>query len=326
MACLQCFSHRTGSFPDMSSFLSRFEGLRGRWLSLSPNVRGSLWVFASSFLFSGMVGIIKYLGQELPPYEIVFFRCFFGVLVLIPFVATGSGRGAFVTDRPKLHLLRASLALLFMVTNFYAVTKLPLAAGVSISFTRPLFMIVLAALFLGERVRWRRSLATVVGFLGVLAMFRPDAGIEPFPAALALFSALVISVLLVVLKKLSATEKPLTSILYFSLLSAIGSAPLAAMVWVTPNLTQIGFLAVMALTATAGQYFAFRGYRIGEATVLAPVDYTQLLFASLIGYWVFTEIPSLWTFFGAGIIMASTLYITYREARLGVTPQKPAAG
>ena len=158
-------------------------GLRARWLQLSGNSRGALWMIASGVGFSVMAVGIKLLGHRLENFQIGFFRVVIGFVAILPFVA-GSGLARLQTRHPGVHLVRAVFGLLAMYCSYYAIARMPLADYTGLSFTKPLFATLLAIAILGETVRWRRWTATLVGFLGVLVMVRPGAGTFQ-PAALA---------------------------------------------------------------------------------------------------------------------------------------------
>jgi len=202
-----------------------------------------------------------------------------------------------------------------MLCTFYALANLPLATAVTILFAKPLFMIVLAVLFLGETVRWRRWLATAVGFAGVLLMVRPAGGGEAGPAMVALLAALLTAVVLVLIKKMTATERPAAVLFYFSVSASIGTLGPALAVWTTPPPMEFALLLAMGAFGSLGQYFGIRAFHAGEATAVAPVDYSTLLFSGLIGYVAFAEIPDRETVIGGAIVVTSTLYIVIREAR-----------
>ncbi len=292
------------------------------WEGLSGNVRGALWLLMSATCFAGMNGLIKALGADYHPLQIVFFRSLFGLLAMLPFVIR-AGRAGIVMNRPWMHLLRAALGLASMFAIFTALTKLPLATAVSFFFAKPLFMIVLAALFLGEAVRWRRSVATAVGFCGVLVMLRPGAGgLDPW-SLLAVLSALLVALVMVVVKRMTASERPLGMVFWFTALTTVGALGPALWVWRTPDAAGFALMALMGVVGNLGQYFAVRAYRAGEATAVTPMDYAQLPFAALIGWYAFGELPDAWTLAGAAVIAGASLYIVRREAQLarGTAPR-----
>lgn len=285
---------------------------------LPDNARGAVWIFGAVSVFAIMDALIKWVGQTLDPFQIAFFRCVFGGVFVLPFALRG-GLGALRTQRWGGHLGRSLIGYAAMALGFYAVTHLPLADATALSFTRPLFMIVLAVLFLGEQVRWRRWSATGVGFLGVMVMARPgDAGFD-FVALVAIAATLFVAGVGVMLKRLSTTERPETIILYFTIISSLLSLGPALYVWRQPGWDEFAIMALMGALGSLGQYLTIRGYRIAEATAVDPVDYVRLLIATGFGFVLFGELPDIWTVVGALIIISSTLYITRREARLGRT-------
>lgn len=278
---------------------------------MSGNVRGALWLLLAAGFFAAMHGLIKALGAGLHPFEIVFFRSLFGLLALLPFVA-GTGREAVAMRRPALHLLRAALGLGSMAAGFSALTLLPLASAVSFQFTKPLFMMILAALFLGEPLRGRRSLATAAGFAGVLIMLRPGEGGWQWASLLALAGALLMALVMTTVKKMTETERPLAIVFWFSMLATLGALAPALWVWRTPGWAELGLLALMGTAGTLAQYCTVRAYRVGEASVVTPMDYAQMPFAVLIGWLAFAELPDGWTLAGAAVIAVSSLYVVRR--------------
>ncbi len=290
--------------------------LATRWTALPANVRGALWILAASILFSTMAALVKTLGARLDSFQIAFFRCAFGLAVILPFMVR-AGPSVFRTDRLPLHVFRALTGVTAMFCGFYALTHLPLADATAISFAKPLFMIVLAVFFLRETVRWRRWTATAVGFVGVLIMIRPgEAGLDPALLA-ALFGTLCVAVVVVLIKRLSTTEAPLTILFTFGVVSTLVSAIPAALVWRMPTAEELILLVLVGALGAAGQSCGIRGFRVGEATAVVPFDYSRLLFAGAFGYMLFGDIPTVHTVIGAGLIVASTLYIALREAKLG---------
>ncbi len=294
---------------------ANIQGLRQSWGSLPGNTRGVLWALAGSGCMATMATMVKFLGQELSNFEVSFFRAAFGLIVILPFVAHG-GMGAVRTNRLRFHLARGAIGGSAMLTGFYALTILPLALATSLSFARPLFMIVLAVLFLGEVVRMRRWTATVVGFVGVIVMLRPTGAIEP-AAFLSLLSAFLVACAMVLTKIKSTTERPVTMILYATMFGTVITLIPAIVVWQTPTLGQFALLGLMGIVGTLASNCMIRALAAGEATLVTPVEYVRILFAGLFGYFLFTETPDLWMGEGAVIVIGSTLYITLREARLG---------
>ncbi|MDX2223378.1 MAG: DMT family transporter, partial [Rhodospirillaceae bacterium] len=195
--------------------------------AITDNLRGAAWMLASAVVFSFVSLAIKAVGQGLPSPEVVFFRCLFGLVVIAPFVVR-HGWAVYRTARPGLHVMRLVCATIGMNAGFYATANLELATAISLSYTRPLFMIVIAILFLGEIVRWRRGLATIVGFIGVLVMLGPaDIALSP-PAIAALVAALATAGAMAVVKSQAATDGPATIMVWFGTGTAILTAIPAA--------------------------------------------------------------------------------------------------
>ena len=297
-------------------------GFSGRWFSLHPNVRGALWITLGAVFFSFAAMLVKYLGASLHTAEITFFRCLFGLIALLPFVIRQGVRNVMTTERLPLLLLRSAFGVTAMACGFYAITHLTLADATAIGFTKPLFMVMLAAFFLGETVRWRRTVATLIGFLGVIVMVRPGDGGFDSALLVGLFGAACVAIAMTLVKRLTATESPMTLLVYASIVSTVLTLGPALYFWTAPTWLELACLALLGGLASLAQSFVIRGYRVGDATVVTPFDYTRLLFATIIGFFVFAEVPDIWTFAGAGIIVGSTLYIARREAKLG----KPAKG
>jgi drug/metabolite transporter (DMT)-like permease len=280
-------------------------------------------MLASSVCFATSGLAIKTVGAELPVAVVAFFRVVFGLIFLVPLFVKNGPR-IFYTKQPGWHLLRLAGSSGSILFGFYAITHLPYATAVSLSFTRPFFIILIAVIFLGEVVRWRRGLATVMGFVGVVIMLGPtDVGFT-LPAMSALAAAASVSVALAVIRKHAATEG-LAFMSWFFAGSVVILAPFAWWFWETPHGIQWAYLAYIGFIASAGQYCLIRSLMIAEATVVSPIDYIQIIFAAIAGYYLFGEKPTIWTGVGTVVIVAATLYILFREARLKVEPEATPA-
>ena len=287
------------------------------------NMRGALWMLASSLCFATSGLAIKAVGASLPVPVIAFFRVVFGLIFLAPLFAR-NGLRMFYTKQPGWHLVRLAGSSASILFGFYAITHLPYATAVSLSFTRPLFIILIAVIFLGEVVRWRRGLATIAGFVGVVIMLGPtDIGFTP-PALAALAAAASVSVALAVIRKHAATEG-LALMSWFFAGSVVILAPIAWFYWETPQGIQWAYLAYIGFIASAGQYCLIRSLMVAEATVVSPIDYIQIIFAAVAGYYVFGEAPTIWTGVGTIVIVSATLYILFREAHLKERPEATPA-
>jgi drug/metabolite transporter (DMT)-like permease len=283
------------------------------WQALAPNVRGSLWVALAVFLLTLMMTFIKLLGDRLPVVQILFVR----QLIMLGFLAPVLRRNfpeALKTQRLRLHAFRIGAAMVAMLAGFEALVHLPLANATAISFAKTLFVTVLATLVLQEVVGPGRWAATAVGFVGVLVVVQPSgAGIDAY-ALLALLSALGVACVMIALRLLTRTERSVTIMSYQAIGISTLLAPFALAWWVAPTPLEWLMLLGVGFFATLGQWCNVAGFRAGEAAAVAPMDYTRIVFASLIGFLVFHETPGVATFAGTALIIGATLYTLRRNA------------
>ena len=287
--------------------------------SWSANARGAVWMFAGVLCFSVAAVIIKTVGQDLPTPMIVFFRCLFGLMVVVPLFLR-EGPDVLHIQKPWWHAARVMFALVGMSAGFYAVTQLELATAVSLGYTRPLFMIILAILFLGEVIRWRRGLATAIGFGGVLIVANPAAEAFTLAHGAALIGALSVACALAMVKQITKYDSTVSIMITFSVGSALVSAIPALMFWQWPSGEQWLLMAGLGIAASLGQFCWIRAFAMAEATVINPIDYFQLLLAAGFGFLLFNETPGWRTVIGAIVIVGSTLYIILREAQVKKGP------
>jgi len=298
--------------------------LRGWAQRLPAGTRGCLWAVASTVVFGVLDAAIKGMGSTMHPFQIAFFRCFFGFLVVAPVVLAMGGFARVATKRIGGHFVRTMLGYSAMATGFYALTHMPIADAVALGYVRPLFLVVLAVFLLGEKVRWRRWTATAFGFVGVIVMVRPGAGTFDPVALVALLAGFLVACVTVALKKLSRTESAETTVFWFGAFSTVFSLGPAIAVWHWPAPWEWAASAGLGVLGALGQYTIVRAYRLAEATAVEPIDYARMVMAAAFGLFVFGETLDVYTVAGAAIIIASTLYIARREAALGVRPTPPA--
>jgi drug/metabolite transporter (DMT)-like permease len=299
---------------------------RGRYAAayarLPRNARGALWMLASAITFTVMTMLIKYLGTDYSPALQTFYRQLAGLIVLLP-VILPNPRQVFRTTRPGILLFRSGAGTIGMILAFYAYQKLPLADANALSFTRTLWLVPLAAFVLKETVGPRRMSATIVGFLGALLMLQPQTqGAAGWPAAAALASSLLFAFTVTGMKVMTRDHTTLTLMAWSAVLGFVLAIPAALFVWRWPTLGDFGLLCAMGVLGTITQACYINGMAEGDAAAMAPIDYTRLVFAVILGYALFGDVPNAMTMLGAGIVMASTIYITLREARLG-KPEPP---
>ncbi|MDH3239555.1 MAG: DMT family transporter [Alphaproteobacteria bacterium] len=299
--------------------------LNARWVRIPGNLRGGLWMLLGGLGFSVALAIAKQLTSEIHSFELNFFRCLFGLAALAPMFLRG-GPSIVRSDCWHLHLGRGLFGGVGQICVYFALTYLPLAVVTAVTYTRPLWLVVLAVLFLGESVRWRRWTAIAVGFMGVLIVARPSLEGLGFPLAVLVFSTLCHSSAHVFLKKATAVDRPTTIVFYYLVISTLVGAVPTVFVWVTPTPEQFGWLALTGVLYVAGQGFITLGFRAGEATAITPFDYVRLLYAIAFDIVLFSHYPDVWTIVGSIVIVGSTLYIARRHARLRQAPDAPGPG
>lgn len=277
-------------------------------------------MLAAACFFAANGALIKtLLASDLHPLQITFVRLSVGLLAILPFVWR-AGRASLKTRHPGIHALRAVAGGGAMICGIAALDKLPLADFTALSFAQPLFAVILAILVLGEGVGWRRWGATLAGFLGVVIMVRPGSGTFEVEALLAVAMALGIAVAVILAKRLPAKESQVTMLFYFSLSTTLVFAAPALAVWRMPTMPEALGLIGFGLGGLITQALMIAAYRTGEASVVAPFDYSKLIVAGILGFALFGEVPDRWTVAGAAVIVAATLYIARREAVLGKRP------
>jgi drug/metabolite transporter (DMT)-like permease len=287
------------------------------WANLVPNSKGAILMTVSGLTYSFVAAQVKELSQPggLDGFEITFFRALFGFIGLFPFLAV-AGKAGFRTKHLDKHIWRGVLGSVSVICAYVGIGKLALANYTALSFTKPLFAVILAFLIIGEQVRWRRWAATLIGFLGVLVMIRPGADTFSPWAFLALGDAFAIAFLITIVKKLPESETELVMMFYYGVIAILISLPFALWFWRWPTPFEWLLLAGIGLIGALSQYLWILAFRAGEASAVAPFDYLRLLFAGMIGVVLFNEYPDLWTIGGAAVVVASTVYIAQREARL----------
>jgi drug/metabolite transporter (DMT)-like permease len=282
--------------------------------ALPDHVKAMLWMSAAVLCLTLMEALLKLAALGLPPMLAITIRMVFGVLMLAPWILR-DGIGSLKTSRPGTHFWRGVIGYLGLTCFILAATRIPLADVTAISFTRPLWAILIAAIVLREAFDGRRGLATLIGFSGVLIMVRPDGALE-VRALLALGHGFFSGLTIVFVRTLSSTEPPVRIMFYHQALSVVLGLGPALYYWQTPGLESLLWIAGSAVFGTAGHWCFARAAKLGEASVIAPMEYTRLPAAAAIGFWLFAELPTVWTFVGAGVIAAATLYIARRESQL----------
>jgi drug/metabolite transporter (DMT)-like permease len=266
-------------------------------------------------LFSSTHTSVRVLSENLSTFEIVFWRMALSMAMLLPWYAW-KGIHLLKTQRPGMHAMRAVVNFTGMILWFYAISVVPLGKAVAIHFTLPLFLLVLAALFLGERVGIRRITATLVGFGGTLVVLRPGAVEIGLPELMILGSAALYAGTVVFLKFMVKTETPLALTFYTNAFIFVFSVPLAIWTWTGPSAVDILPILIIGVMGTFAPFLYTTALRMADASVIAPTDFLRLPLTAGFAFALFGEVPEIWVWVGGGIIFLSTWYITARESRL----------
>ena len=284
--------------------------------ALPPNLRGAVFVVLGTAFFVLTDIIVKFTGDRIHPAQMSIFRYGVGFILLMPlFIRTGPER--LKSKRIKLHFFRAILASLGQAGIFYAVIHLHLADATAMTFTRPLFLTILAIFVLKEVVSGHRWGATIIGFVGVIVMMRPFGGEIDIAWFVALLTAFLFASGLIIIRVLARDDPPGTILFWYHIFGMIIFAGPAAYVWVHPTPVEWLLLIGIAASTAVGMNFFVRGFSIGESSLMGTMEYIRLVFAAVAGYLIFLEVPDIWTWVGAAIIVSATLYITRHEVAKG---------
>ncbi|MDC0232414.1 DMT family transporter [Pelagibacteraceae bacterium] len=274
----------------------------------------SLKIFSVIF-FVLMDVLIKKLSSDFNTFQIVFFRCFFGLFpVLIMMYITKS---SLKTNKINLHLLRAGIACLAMFSFFKAFGILPLADVSSISFASIMIITILAIFILSEKVGIRRWIAIFFGFIGVLIVFRPGTSLFSYYSLLPLFGAVALSFAIIIMKKLLSYDTPPTCSFYLHAFVALIYLPFLIINWQQPSFNLWIMLIGMGFCGGIAQILLTNAYRLSTVNLLQPFDYTAIIWAITFGLIFFNDYPDRYVIIGSIVIVISTYYIIYREIKLG---------
>lgn len=297
---------------------------------MSVNIlKAVLLKLASAFLFALMSALVRYVSDMTPVGEVVFFRSAFAILPVVVIYAWRRELAAAVrTSRPFGHFGRGMISVVGMFFNFAALARLPIVDVTTITFASPLITVALSAWILKERVRVYRWSAVGVGFAGVVVMLWPHLDLARYTGAatsaaslgalFAMISAFTNAGSVVQTRRLTDTETTSSIVLYFSLFCTIGGLLTLPFGWIMPSPLQLAALIGLGVIGGLSHILLTESYRYAPASLVAPLDYTALLWAFVIGYWVFGEVPTVTVFIGAGIVAGAGLFVIWRERQLGL--------
>ncbi len=298
--------------PTEYSGLPLINAFLTRWVRVSPNIRGACFVVVGAFLLIVMAALVKHLGKTLPAFEVLFVRFLAGLIVICPLVWR-LGLKTIKTSKLHLHGARGFVGFMGNLCFFYALIHISLADTVTIQFSRPLIMIIIAALFLNEVIGFRRGLVTLFGFCGILLITKPfGEGFDPW-FLVALGGAIFGTGVVLTIKLLSRTEETVTIMFYFALFTTLLAFIPAIFVWQTPTWTEVILLALTGILGIVGQGLFTHGVGLGDTSFVMPFDYMRIVYAFLLGIIWFAEVPGWWSYCGSAIIIGSSLYLLKTE-------------
>ncbi|TMV05554.1 DMT family transporter [Ruegeria sediminis] len=284
------------------------------------------------FLFTAMSALVKALSDDFPPGEMVFFRSLFAIPVIFAWlVMRGQLRQGLIARKPMGHFWRGVLGTTAMGLTFTGLSLLPLPEVTAIGYGTPIFTLILAALMLGERIRMIRIGAVAIGLLGVLIMLWPRLGGGSLETAATIGALCVLGATIarafvqIHIRQLVQVDHPAAVVFYFSLTATLLSGLTAFFGWTMPTWEQAALLILMGLIGGVAQILVTSSYRFGQASMLAPYDYTSMLFAIVIGYVWFDELPTLVMLAGAALVIAGNVLVIWREHQLGLERGKARA-
>ncbi|MDG1375529.1 MAG: DMT family transporter [Yoonia sp.] len=290
---------------------------------MSLNARGALIALLAFAIYAVHDVVIKVMGAEYSPFQLVFFS----VLLSFPFAMISMMRerveGTLIPVHPWWLTLRTVAAVITGVCAYYAFAVLPLAETYAILFAAPLIITVLAIPVLGEIVRIRRWAAVIVGLIGVIVVLRPGATDLTLGHLSALAAAFFGAVASIIVRKVGAVERPMVLLLYPMMANFVLMAAALPFVYQPMPIEHLGLMGLVAGLGWTASRMMITAYRDGEAAIIAPMQYSQIIWATIYGFWLFDEGIDTATGFGAAIIIASGLYIVLRESRAGTSKTTP---
>jgi len=283
-------------------------------------LQAALMMLGATMLLASMHGLVRLLSSDLHPFVIVFFRNLFGFIAITPLLAR-YGLKTLKTSNKKLHTFRAVVGIIAMMAFFYGLSKVPIANATALSFSTTLFASLAAVIFLKEKIRVRRWLAIIVGFVGVIVVLNPS--LQDFNAysLLLVWAAITWGISVTIVKKLTQTESSTTIVSIMTLSLLVLSSPTALIYWRTPSFTELTLLLGVGAFASMGHLLMTEAIKRSEVAVVMSIDFARLIWTVLIGVWFFSERVDVQTIIGAVIIFSAGWYIIFRESKVSANSE-----
>ncbi|MCC3305221.1 DMT family transporter [Sneathiella sp. HT1-7] len=279
------------------------------------NLTGIMWMLLYTLAMTGMHSGVRHISETIHPFEAAFFRLVFGLLALAPFFYR-HGLSVLNTKRLPMLCLRGVINAVCMLGFFFALSIGPLAQVTALGFSATLFGIILAVIIFKEKVGLNRWAAIFVGFVGTIVIIRPGFAHVGIESIVTLGAAFGWAVCMMIIKDLGRTESAATITAYMSLVMAPIVLIPALFVWTTPTLYDLAWLVAIGIMGGIGQLAMANALKFGEAQVVLPVEFSRLVWISIIAFFAFGEVPGIYLWIGGGMIIAATTYITIREGQI----------
>jgi drug/metabolite transporter (DMT)-like permease len=282
-------------------------------IEIPDPTKGLLYMLMATMVLACMHGMVRYLGGDLHPFVVAFYRNLFGLIAILPLVLK-AGLPGLQTHHPRLMVLRSLSGIVAMLTWFYGLTKVPTAEATALSFTAAIFTALVAYILLGEKMKRHRWLAILGGFIGVIVVLQPNTeNYNPY-MLLILVSCVFWGLSVTFVKLLTRTDSTISIVAWMSILLTIMSLPPALFYWQWPDLDQFLLLGIMGVLATLGHLGMTQALSLADTTAVMSIDFMRLIWAALIGTIFFSDTFDIYTWIGATIIFSSGLYIIFRES------------
>ncbi len=291
--------------------------------TVAHNVRGALFALGAMGIFATHDVVVKTLGAHYSAIQIVFFAALLSFPLVSVILLYDAKEASLRPRHPWWVLLRTLCTVITGVSAFYAFSTLPLAQVYVILFSSPLLITILAIPILGEKVRFRRWAAVIVGLIGVLIVMRPGQAELSAGHLAALIAAICGATASVIVRKIGSEERSVVLLMFPIVGNFIAMGAALPFAYQPMPIEHLGLMGVISLFGLAGSFLVILAYRAGEAVIVAPMQYSQILWATAYGYFLFSERPDGGTILGASVIIASGLYIVFRESRVGASEHRP---
>ena len=262
--------------------------------------------------------VAKYLSAEIPIFQIIWARHCFTIILVLPILVFFFKKNFVWSEKPMLQILRGLLLIAVNISFYYAVSKIPLAKALTLTFISPLVVTIFSSILLLEKVGIKRWSAVVVGFIGALIVIRPGYIPLDIGSLSALCAGIMYAFYLIVTRKLSVSDNSLLTLLITGIIGTLAMSLTIPFVWVTPTLDQWYLLSLIGIITVLGHFLIILSFKSAEASKLAPISYFEVVTNTIFGYFLFNHFPDNWTLVGLAVIISSGLFVFYRERKLGI--------